>query len=136
MNLQSLFKTSKIHAKYELYGHEARVWNSVIIRQHSSDPGQIASLGEDSRICLWDMATGKLHSKFDAHLGTSVWTAEWNVQQKLLVAFDQCHFLKTTQPASNKFSLSDNWRRRRLDSNLEHESFTRNKLPPTQTSLR
>nr|CAH0107907.1 unnamed protein product [Daphnia galeata] len=84
-NLWSLFGRAKIDSKYELYGHEARVWNCVIIRQNQCDSGLIASLGEDSRICLWDLMSGKLVSKFDAHPGTSVWAAVWDSRLQLLV---------------------------------------------------
>ncbi|XP_046645596.1 WD repeat-containing protein 6-like [Daphnia pulicaria] len=85
LSLWSLFQRSKIHPKHELYGHEARVWNSVIIRQNQCDSGLVASLGEDSRICLWDLTSGKLVSKFDAHPGTSVWAAVWDSRLQLLV---------------------------------------------------
>lgn len=86
-NLWSLFKRAKIQAKYELYGHEARVWNSVVMRQNQCDSALIASLGEDSRVCLWDLTSGILFSKFDAHPGTSVWAAVWDQLRKLLVCY-------------------------------------------------
>ena len=85
MDLWDLFKHSKILPKYELYGHEARVWNSVVIRENPSDCGLIASLGEDSQICLWDLSSGKLFSKFEAHPGTSVWDAVWDSRRRVLV---------------------------------------------------
>lgn len=84
-NLWSLFQRAKIQAKYELYGHEARVWNSVVMRQNQGDSALVASLGEDSRVCLWDLTSGTLFSKFDAHPGTSVWAAVWDQLRKLLV---------------------------------------------------
>lgn len=89
--LWSLFRRAKINPKYELYGHEARVWNSVVIRQSEGDPGLIASLGEDSKICLWNLTTGTLSSKFDAHPGTSVWAADWNPLEKILVDPDKLY---------------------------------------------
>lgn len=87
LNLWDLFKQAKIEAKDELYGHEARVWNSVIMRQNQCDPALLASLGEDCRICIWDLTSGTLVSKFDAHPGTSVWAAEWDPLRKLLVRY-------------------------------------------------
>lgn len=75
----AMFETCTIRPQYELYGHEARVWKSVIIRQSISDESTlIASLGEDSRVCLWDLPTGRLLCKLDAHPGASVWAADWD----------------------------------------------------------
>ncbi|KAI9558766.1 hypothetical protein GHT06_015555 [Daphnia sinensis] len=85
-NLWNLFQRAKIQARYELYGHEARVWKSVVMRQNQCESALVASLGEDSRVCLWDLTSGTLVSKFDAHPGTSVWAAEWDPLRKLLVS--------------------------------------------------
>jgi len=55
----------------------------VIIRRHLKDDDLnfvIASLGEDSRVCLWDFKTGELISKIDAHPGASIWTGDWNAK--------------------------------------------------------
>lgn len=64
-------------ADKKLYGHEARVWCSVIIHR-PGDSSLIASLGEDSRICLWNFENGQLISKIDAHPGASIWAGDWN----------------------------------------------------------
>lgn len=63
------------------------MWNNIVIRteQRQDDLGRIVSLGEDSRICVWDLATGKLVSKLEAHPGASVWTADWNHHLSALV---------------------------------------------------
>ena len=83
--LVNLFLQSEICAQHELYGHEARVWNSTIIRNSVMDSGQLVSLGEDSRICLWDLESGQLNLKFEAHPGASVWSSSWSNYHRLLV---------------------------------------------------
>ena len=59
-----------------------------IIRESNSgnDSARIASLGEDSRICIWDLETGKLITRLEAHPGASVWTADWNSNLGVLVS--------------------------------------------------
>ena len=76
-NVLSVFQQSKVVADKILYGHEARVWSSVIIRR-TGVISLIATLGEDSRICLWDFGNGQLVSKIDAHPGASIWAGDWN----------------------------------------------------------
>lgn len=127
LSLWSLFQRSKIHPKHELYGHEARVWNSVIIRQNQCDSGLVASLGEDSRICLWDLTSGKLVSKFDAHPGTSVWAAVWDSRLQLLVRYFDRQIRVSLNVFMNLFISGNCWRRR-FDTNLERQSFTGNEL--------
>lgn len=83
-DLWKLFQRSQVVPKHQLYGHEARVWNSIVIRGTDGSV-RIASLGEDSKICLWDFETGKLMSKLEAHPGASVWAADWNPHLNLLV---------------------------------------------------
>ena len=85
-NLWDLFSDADISHQHELYGHEARVWNSLVIRQSPDDQGRIASLGEDSRICLWNMVSGDLLTKIEAHQGSSVWAADWIPSLNTLVS--------------------------------------------------
>ena len=138
-NLWSLFGRAKIDSKYELYGHEARVWKSVIIRQNQCDSGLIASLGEDSRICLWDLMSGKLVSKFDAHPGTSVWAAVWDSRLQLLVGYlvyFDCQIRYVSLNVFMNLFISGNCRRRRFNAHLERQSFTGNELSSAEASRR
>jgi len=77
--LTNRFLSSDIVAQHELYGHEARVWCSLVIQN------QLVSLGEDSRVCLWDMGSGQLNLQFEAHPGASVWSSSWSTSLCSLV---------------------------------------------------
>lgn len=125
-SVRDVFERAKIKPKYEFYGHEARVWNSVVIRQSQDDPALIASLGEDSKICLWNLTTGNLFTKFDAHPGTSVWAADWDPQRNILVRlfiniFPACLFIFIEM----SMHTGNSWRRW-FYTNMEHQSSSRN----------
>jgi WD40 repeat protein len=58
----------------------------LVIRQSPDDQGRIASLGEDSRICLWNLVSGELLTQIEAHQGSSVWAADWIPSLNTLVS--------------------------------------------------
>lgn len=95
-DLKELFWRGSVRPLHELYGHEARVWDSLVIRRDGNDPGLLASLGEDSRICLWQLDSGKLMSTIEAHPGSSVWAATWNSDANCLVCNKTLRIIQTS----------------------------------------
>nr|XP_053629192.1 WD repeat-containing protein 6-like isoform X2 [Cherax quadricarinatus] len=61
------WKESQIVEKLKCYGHSARVWRSLIL------PSCIISVGEDSKVCVWDQE-GILITSWRAHDGASIWS--------------------------------------------------------------
>ncbi|XP_031784570.1 WD repeat-containing protein 6 isoform X2 [Nasonia vitripennis] len=57
---------AKISLQTTMYGHLARVWRAVLFKS------VIISIGEDSRICFWNLS-GELIHKIEAHQGASIW---------------------------------------------------------------
>jgi WD40 repeat protein len=59
-----------------VFGHDARVWRAVFVRTggEGEDGNEllVASVGEDSRVCLWECVTGSLRMKFVAHGGACI----------------------------------------------------------------
>ena len=87
-SVRHLFSSCQIGAQHELYGHEARVWNSLVVPGQSAGDGcrRIATLGEDSRICLWNLTSGDLLGQCEAHQGASVWSLDWIAERNSLVS--------------------------------------------------
>ncbi|XP_028403319.1 WD repeat-containing protein 6-like isoform X2 [Dendronephthya gigantea] len=50
-----------------LYGHKARVWDCLILKNH------IVSIGEDSMYLLWN-SDGKIIRSWKGHIGKSIWS--------------------------------------------------------------
>ncbi|KAF7987520.1 hypothetical protein HCN44_003282 [Aphidius gifuensis] len=61
--------TSTIDIVTTMFGHTARVWKSVIIKNY------VISIGEDSLICIWSL-DGKLCNKIIAHGGATIWSID------------------------------------------------------------
>ncbi|OXU24481.1 hypothetical protein TSAR_014047 [Trichomalopsis sarcophagae] len=57
---------AKISLQTTMYGHLARVWRAVLFKS------VIISIGEDSRICFWNLF-GELIHKIEAHQGAPIW---------------------------------------------------------------
>lgn len=67
-----------ITLKFTLYGHSARVWKSALL-----ESGQIVSIGEDSRICLWSSG-GSLENHFRGHQDGEVWSLDVSEELQLI----------------------------------------------------
>lgn len=52
-----------------MFGHTARVWKSMIVKNH------VISIGEDSLICIWSL-DGQLCNKIIAHGGATIWSID------------------------------------------------------------
>lgn len=61
------WRRSKIVEKLKCYGHGARVWRSLILSSC------ILSVGEDSKVCVWDHE-GILLMSWKAHDGSCIWS--------------------------------------------------------------
>ncbi|XP_071533185.1 tRNA (34-2'-O)-methyltransferase regulator WDR6 isoform X2 [Panulirus ornatus] len=61
------WRGSQIVEKLKCYGHGARVWRSLILSSC------ILSVGEDSKVCVWDHK-GKLLMSWKAHDGSCIWS--------------------------------------------------------------
>lgn len=64
---QLYWTKAKITEKSALYGHRARVWQSLIL------PSYLVSVGEDSMVCVWEHS-GALVASWRAHEGASIWS--------------------------------------------------------------
>ncbi|XP_042212840.1 uncharacterized protein LOC121859952, partial [Homarus americanus] len=61
------WRGAHIVQKLKCYGHSARVWRSLILSSC------ILSVGEDSKVCVWDHE-GTLFKSWKAHDGSSIWS--------------------------------------------------------------
>ncbi|KAL7289608.1 hypothetical protein TKK_0016464 [Trichogramma kaykai] len=66
----------EINLQTTMYGHLARVWKAILIKD------VIASIGEDSRICFWNLS-GELLHKIEAHQGATIWCIDISVNNIL-----------------------------------------------------
>uniref|UniRef100_A0A146L868 tRNA (34-2'-O)-methyltransferase regulator WDR6 n=1 Tax=Lygus hesperus TaxID=30085 RepID=A0A146L868_LYGHE len=62
------WKNCSISLKFSLYGHSARVWKSNFLFN-----GKVVSVGEDSRICLWNN-DGILDNQWSGHQNGEIWS--------------------------------------------------------------
>lgn len=64
------WRRCEITLKYTLYGHSARVWKCQFIND-----GRFISIGEDSRICLWN-EDGSLGNQWSGHQNSEIWSLD------------------------------------------------------------
>ncbi|KAF6215252.1 hypothetical protein GE061_010004 [Apolygus lucorum] len=62
------WKNCSISLKFSLYGHSARVWRNNFLFN-----GKIVSVGEDSKICLWNN-DGILDNQWSGHQNGEIWS--------------------------------------------------------------
>ena len=86
--MENLWPDSRVELHHKFYGHEARVWRSVFIGNSAEDSQLVASLGEDSKICIWNLVTGRLVANFEGHHGSSIWAGEWIPSLESMVKYN------------------------------------------------
>ncbi|XP_046850736.1 WD repeat-containing protein 6-like isoform X2 [Xenia sp. Carnegie-2017] len=60
-----------------LYGHKARVWDCLILKEH------IVSIGEDSLCLLWN-SNGEIVRSWKGHIGKGVWSLASNADESII----------------------------------------------------
>ena len=59
------WQVAKFDLSHVLFGHSARVWDCVLLKEH------VVSVGEDATCIVWDYS-GNITSKYKGHKVTSI----------------------------------------------------------------